>query len=117
MTIRKIAELLEAKVILGEDKLDLEVDMAFSSDMMSDVLAYVKHDALLLTGLVNAHVVRTAEMMDIPCIVFVRGKRPAQDVLDVAEECGIALLSTEHTMFTACGKLYASGLTGSAGRV
>lgn len=56
-------------------------------------------------------------MMDIPCIVFVRGKRPAQDVLEVAEECGIALLSTEHTMFTACGKLYASGLTGSAGRL
>ena len=90
---------------------------ACGADLMSDVLAYVKHDALLLTGLVNAHVVRTAEMMDIPCIVFVRGKRPAQDVLEVAEECGIALLSTEHTMFTACGKLYASGLTGSAGRL
>ena len=62
MTIRKIAELLEAKVILGEDKLDLEVDMAFSSDMMSDVLAYVHGRTVLLTGLVNEHVIRTAEM-------------------------------------------------------
>ena len=69
MTIRKIAELLEAKVILGEDKLDLEVDMAFSSDMMSDVLAYVHGRTVLLTGLVNEHVIRTAEMVDLECIV------------------------------------------------
>ena len=117
MKIKEICELLDAEVLLDPVGDSVDFKCACGADLMSDVLAYVKHDALLLTGLVNAHVVRTAEMMDIPCIVVVRGKRPAQDVLDVAEECGIALLSTEHTMFTACGKLYASGLTGSAGRV
>ena len=115
MVIREIARLLEAEVLVGADKLDQEVDMAFSSDMMSDVLAFVKHDALLLTGLVNAHVVRTAEMMDIRCVIFVRGKKPAQDVLEVAKECEIAIICTDKTMFTACGLLYDNGLTGSAG--
>lgn len=76
MTIRKIAELLEAKVILGEDKLDLEVDMAFSSDMMSDVLAYVHGRTVLLTGLVNEHVIRTAEMVDLECIVLCARQGP-----------------------------------------
>ena len=117
MRLSQIKDILDATVLWGEEHLDLEVLSACGSDFMSDVLAYVKDQSLLITGMVNPQVVRTAEMMDIPCIVFVRGKRPAQDVLDVAEECGIALLSTEHTMFTACGKLYASGLTGSAGRV
>ena len=86
MVIRKIAELLEAEVILGEDKLDMEVDMAFSSDMMSDVLAYVTGRTVLLTGLVNEHVIRTAEMVDLECIVFVRGKTPTQEIIDKAEE-------------------------------
>ena len=112
MTIRKIAELLEAKVILGEDKLDLEVDMAFSSDMMSDVLAYVKDQSVLLTGLLNPQVVRTAEMMDMLCIVFVRGKRPEQPVIDLAAEKGIVLLTTEKRLFVACGILYTNGLGG-----
>ena len=92
MVIRKIAELLEAEVILGEDKLDMEVDMAFSSDMMSDVLAYVTGRTVLLTGLVNEHVIRTAEMVDLECIVFVRGKKPTQDIIDKAEESGMVLL-------------------------
>ena len=92
MVIRKIAELLEAEVILGEDKLDMEVDMAFSSDMMSDVLAYVTGRTVLLTGLVNEHVIRTAEMVDLECIVFVRGKKPTQQIIDKAEESGMVLL-------------------------
>ena len=72
MVIREIARLLEAEVLVGADKLDQEVDMAFSSDMMSDVLAYVTGSTVLLTGLVNEHVIRTAEMVDLECIVFVR---------------------------------------------
>ena len=112
MTIRKIAELLEAKVILGEDKLDLEVDMAFSSDMMSDVLAFVKDQSVLLTGLVNPQVVRTADMMDMVCVVFVRGKEPSAEMVELAEDRGIALLKTPLRMFTACGLLYESGLHG-----
>ena len=80
--------------------------------MMSDVLAYVKDQAVLLTGLVNSQVIRTAEMMDMICIVFVRGKKPDAGILALAEERGMAILCTDHTMFTACGLLYAHGLRG-----
>ena len=112
MVIRKIAELLEAEVILGEDKLDMEVDMAFSSDMMSDVLAFVKDQSCLLTGLVNPQVVRTADMMDMHCIIFVRGKMPDESMIELAKEREITLMSTGYRMFTACGKLWENGLRG-----
>ena len=80
--------------------------------MMSDVLAYVKEQAVLLTGLVNPQVIRTAMMMDMRCVVFVRGKRPTEEMITLAEESGIVLLSTEERMYVACGKLYAGGLAG-----
>ena len=114
MKINKIIELLEATVLCGDDKLENEVHSACGSDMMSDVLAYVKEQAVLLTGLINLQVVRTAEMMDMKCIVFVRGKNPPQDVIELAEESGIVLLRTEERMYVACGKLYASGLQGGS---
>ena len=112
MVIRKIAELLEAEVILGEDKLDMEVDTAFSSDMMSDVLAYVTGRTVLLTGMVNEHVIRTAEMVDLECIVFVRGKKPSPAIIEAAEESGMVLLSTTHTLYCTSGILYTNGLNG-----
>ena len=112
MKIRTIAELLKAKVLCGEENLDNDVISACGADMMSDVLAYVKEQAVLLTGLVNPQVVRTAEMMDMRCIVFVRGKTPSNDILSLAKEAGIVVLSTEERMFTACGSLYQSGLRG-----
>jgi len=112
MKIRTIAELLDAKVLCGEDMLDGEVCSACGADMMSDVLAFVKEHAVLLTGLCNPQVVRTAEMMDMKCIVFVRGKTPPQEVITLAKEAGIVVLATNHRMFVACGKLYANGLSG-----
>lgn len=112
MKIRTIAELLKARVLCGEENLDNDVISACGADMMSDVLAYVKEQAVLLTGLVNPQVVRTAEMMDMRCIVFVRGKTPSNDILSLAKEAGIVVLSTEERMFTACGSLYQSGLRG-----
>lgn len=112
MTIGTIAELLNAKVLCLKDKLDCEVRSACGSDMMSDVLAFVKEQAVLLTGLVNPQVVRTAEMMDIRCIVFVRGKQPTPEIIRLAEDSGIVLLSTSERMYTACGKLYQNGLSG-----
>ena len=115
MKIEAITKLLDAAVLYNPLDNDTEFECACGADLMSDVLAFVKHDALLLTGLVNAHVVRTAEMMDIRCVIFVRGKKPAQDVLEVAKECEIAIICTDKTMFTACGLLYNNGLTGSAG--
>lgn len=114
MTIRDIIELLDAEVLCGEDLLDTPVCSACGSDMMSDVLAYVKEQAVLLTGLVNLQVVRTAEMMDMKCIVFVRGKRPPAEVVDLARESGIVMLRSEERMYSACGKLYENGLRGEA---
>ena len=114
MKISDIKTLLDAEVLCGEELLNTEVFSACCSDMMSDVLAYVKDQGVLLTGLVNPQVIRTAEMMDMRCVVFVRGKKPTFDVIDLAEECGIVLLTTEERMYAACGKLYAAGLTGGS---
>ena len=96
--------------VCGEDQLDREVNSACGSDMMSDVLAYVKDQAVLLTGLVNAQVVRTAEMMDMVCVVFVRSKTPTDEMVNLAREHGMVLLRTTKRMYEACGKLYAAGL-------
>ena len=114
MKISDVVEVLGCSVICGEQFLDLEVDNAFGSDMMSDVLAFVKDQPVLLTGLCNPQVIRTAEMMDIMCLVFVRGKRPDEKMIELARERGICLLATPHTMFTACGILYKAGLVGGA---
>lgn len=114
MTIREIINVLNAQVLTGEDKLDAEVFTAFGSDMMSDVLACADEQTLLLSGLLNPQVVRTAEMLDMQCIIFVRGKHPDQSIIDLAKEKGIILLTTELTMFLSCGKLYEKGLRGGA---
>lgn len=113
MKINAIKELLDAEVLCGSESLEKEIHSACGSDMMSDVLAYVKDQAVLLTGLVNAQVIRTAEMMDMKCIVFVRSKRPSQDMIDLAEESGIAVLTTAKRMYDACGILYSNGLKGN----
>ena len=113
MKISEIRALLDAEVVCGEEKMDRDVYSACGSDMMSDVLAYVKDQAVLLTGLVNPQVVRTAEMMDMVCIVFVRSKTPTAEMVELARESGIVLLKTSKRMYEACGKLYASGLIGN----
>ena len=112
MTIQDIKESLGAEVVYGKEFLSKEVHNACGSDMMSDVLAFVKDQSVLITGLCNPHVIRTAEMMDIICVVFVRGKRPNEEMIKMAEDRGIALLSSNHRMFTACGVLYGKGLGG-----
>ncbi len=113
MKINAIKEMLDARVLCGGESLDKEIHSACGSDMMSDVLAYVKDQAVLLTGLVNAQVIRTAEMMDMKCIVFVRSKRPSQDMIELAQESGIVVLTTAHRMYDACGILYSNGLKGN----
>ena len=110
MQLREIKDILEARVFCGEADLDREVYSACGSDLMSDVLAFVKTQPLLLTGLVNPQVVRTAEMMDMCCVIIVRGKTPDEQVIKLAEEKDIVLMATRHPMYTACGKLYSSGL-------
>lgn len=115
MKVQQVKEILEADVICRDDLLETEVNTACGSDMMSDVLAFVKEQAVLLTGLVNPQVVRTAEMMDMHCIVFVRGKRPDLAMIELAEERDMVMLCTKMEMFTACGKLYSKGLRGGSG--
>ena len=114
MKISKIRELLDADVICGEENLDHDVHSACGSDMMSDVLAYVKDQAVLLTGLVNPQVIRTAEMMDMVCIVFVRSKTPSEEMIRLAKESDMVILCTKKRMYEACGKLYLGGLGVSA---
>ena len=116
MKILKIKELLDAEILTGEELVEGEVNSACGCDMMSDVLAFVKDQALLLTGLVNGQVIRTAEMMDMHCIVFVRGKRPTLDMIEMAEDRDMVMLCTDLEMFTACGKLYSGGLRGGSGK-
>jgi len=110
LNIADVRDILKADMLAGEDLIDREVLCACGSDLMSDVLAYVKDQAVLLTGLTNPHVVRTAEMLDVYAIVFVRGKIPAKEILDMAVERNIAVMTTRDTLYEACGKLYETGL-------
>ena len=112
MIVKDIQEILEGEVLLGEEFIDREVHTACGSDMMSDVLAFVKDQSVLLTGLCNPQVIRTAEMMDIVCLVFVRGKDPDENTVKLAQGKEITILATPYTMFEACGRLYAAGLRG-----
>ena len=113
MKISTIKDLLDAKVICCEEGLSRHVYSACGSDMMSDVLAYVKDQAVLLTGLVNSQVIRTAEMMDMNCIVFVRSKMPTAEMTELAKESGIVILATDKRMYEVCGLLYSNGLVGN----
>lgn len=110
MKIGELQEVLDAKIWVGEDRKDTEVFIACGSDLMSDVLAFVKERVVLLTGLVNPQVIRTAEMMDIKAIVFVRGKTPTEDVIELAKSKNMIILTTEQPMYIACGLLYKNGL-------
>lgn len=113
MTIRDVMNIVEGSMLWGEEMLEQPVDTACGSDLMSDVLAFVKDKTVLITGLINPHVVRTAEMLDITCIVFSRGKLPTSEILEMAAEAGVAVIATRMTTYTACGELYAHGLPGT----
>ena len=114
MTIREAMEATHATLVCGEDRLDEEIHSACGSDMMSDVLAYVKDQAILLPGLCNLQVIRTAEMMDMKCVLFVRDKKPTEEMISLAQDAGIAVMTTGHRMFMACCLLYEAGLHGGS---
>lgn len=114
MTVRDVRDILKARVLTGEEYLDKEVRSACGSDMMSDVLAFSKDHSVLLTGLCNPQVIRTAEMLDIVCIIFIRGKKPDASLIEMAQERGLVIMETGHRMFSACGMLYSAGLRGGA---
>lgn len=112
MNLAQIRIMLNAEVLCGKEWLDRDVRSACGSDLMSDVLAFTKEQALLLTGLTNVQVIRTAEMSDLVAIMFVRGKRPGPDVIEMAQKAQIPLLTTSRQMYEACGVLYKEGLSG-----
>ena len=110
MTMNEIITLLEARQLCGAPQQELDFTKAFAGDMMSDVLACVTEDTLLLTGMVNSQCVRTCEMLDVPCVIFVRSKEPLADALALAREIGLPMLKTPYTMFESCARLYTAGL-------
>jgi predicted transcriptional regulator len=110
MKLRDVLHTIEGKVISKNVDLDQEVQMGCGADLMSDVLAFTHEGTLLMSGLTNPQVVRTAEMAGIKAIVFVRGKLPPPETIALAEEKSIPLLASKYTMFETCGRLYAEGL-------
>ncbi|MBR4242081.1 MAG: hypothetical protein IKI34_01420 [Eubacterium sp.] len=110
MKISEIRDLLDAKVLCCEERMDREVYSACGCDLMSDVLAFVKDQAVLMTGLVNPQVIRTAVMMDMVCIVFVRSKTPTEEMLALARDNGIVIMQSNKRLYEACGIMYSSGL-------
>lgn len=114
MKLLDISQLLNARVLTGDNLLDYEVTSACGSDLMSDVMAYVTENVVLLTGLINLQVIRTAEMMDIKAVIFVRGKQPLENMVELACEKNIVIMATNLAMFPACGILYEAGLKGGA---
>ncbi|MCX7816482.1 MAG: DRTGG domain-containing protein [Syntrophales bacterium] len=117
LTLRDVKEILEADVLVGHDQLEKEVSTGFGADLMSDVLAFAKPGSMLLTGLTNPQVVRTADVMDIAAIIFVRGKRPPIETIRLAEELHIPLLATKYILFESCGRLYTRGIVGCIQKV
>jgi len=112
MKLKDIVKILNAEVITGADLLEADIKMACGSDLMSDVLSFVKSGSLLLTGLTNPQVVRTAEMSDLAAICFVRGKKPGTETIGIAKSKDIPLLTTDLPMFESCGRLHRKGLSG-----
>ncbi len=113
MDLEQIRDVLKAEVLCGGDCLDKEIKIVYASDLMSDVLAFVKSGSLLITGLTNAQVVRTAEMAEISSVCFVCGKKPQPETIELAEEKKIPLLVTEFSMYQSCGRLFKKDLSGS----
>ena len=110
MTITEIQALLNAEVICGKDKVLQTVDRAFASDLMSDVLTLKSHQIVLITGLCNIQTIRTMEMADINTVIFVRGKKATEDMINIAQENDMIALQTEYSMFKTCGILWEAGI-------
>ena len=116
MTLNDIRKVLDAEVIAGNESLDKEIGYAFAADLLSDVLAIARRGAdgaLLITGNITLQVIYTADVVDLGAILFVRGKRPTESMIQLANQMQIPLLMTSYIMFETCGRLYQLGLKGS----
>jgi predicted transcriptional regulator len=112
MKLEQIREILEAEFLVGEESHDLEIKMVCGADLLSDVLAFTKADALLLTGLTNTQVIHTAEIAEIKAVCFVRGKRPTDETIELAKEKKLPMICTSLLMYESCGRLYSYELPG-----
>jgi len=115
--LHEIKDLLEAEVLIGEDQLDMEVKTAFMADLMSDVLAFATAGSLLITGLTNPQVLRTADVIDIAAIIMGRGKRLSPEMTQLAEMMNIPVLTTKYILFEVAGRLYSKGIRGCIEKV
>lgn len=113
MKLSKIKDLLNCDVVSENDGADIEITACMCSDMMSDVLAFATPGALLITGLTNSQSVRTADVADAAAIVYLRGKRPDEQTIGIADELMVPLLCTDLGMFEACGILHREGIQGA----
>ena len=116
MKLSEIVRALDAKVINGNDQLDREITTCGASDLMSDILAGLSEGCILLTGLTTIQVIRTAMVAAVGAVVIVRGKMPPPEVIDLAREQELPLISSPYSMFVSCGRLHALDLTGLDGR-
>lgn len=112
MFLDQVVKIVDARLISKDADLGREVVAGCGADLMSDVLAFTHPGTLLLTGLTNPQVIRTAEMVGISAIVFVRGKVPPPETVALANDMDIILLATRHTLYETCGRLYQAGLPG-----
>lgn len=111
MNIGEVVKMLDGTFLCGQDMASsLEVKYAYGADLMSDVLAFAKPGSLLITGLTNIQIVRTAQMMDLPAIVFVRGKRPQEATLELAKKAGVPIIIANKSMYETCGILFGAGI-------
>ncbi len=110
MTVNQIANLLEATIICGEERSGHDINIAFASDLMSDVLTLKEDNVLLITGLANMQTLRTAEMSDIQCIIFARNKKISEEMKELAMENDIIVLECRYSVFRTCGLLYQAGI-------
>jgi len=117
LKLRDVKDILEAEIIVGEENMDMEVKTAFGADLMSDVLAFAKAGSLLLTGLTNTQVIRTANVLDIAAIILVRGKKPSSETIALARELKIPILATKYILFETAGRLYLKGIVGCLPKV
>ncbi len=113
MKLNDCAVVLQAQVLVPAEDMNIDIKVACGADLMSDVMAFAcSSNEMMLTGLVNPQTIRTAEMMDVKVVVFVRGKIPGEQMLELAKEKNICVMSTPLPMFTACGLLHDSGIKG-----
>ncbi len=110
MKLSEIANVLNAKVICGQDRLDEEQDKVFASDLMSDILTLGDNFPMIVTGLCTMQTIRTCEMGNLDIVVFVRKKKPTEEMIELAEDEGMVLMQCEYSMFKTCGLLWEAGL-------